>query len=158
GVLDPIRHTEDGRVLDGHHRLKLDPKAKRHVVPGSADWSDAECMAYVIRRNWQRRNFSTEQKDELRKKQKAIAHTLSDEGHKQREIAAKLGVSQSAVAKWLADNNGQEEEATFIPGNKSSLPGESVNQTKQKKLSRKQEKKAEAVAQVRAGTSRVRVA
>ena len=34
GVRDPVIIDENGVVLDGHHRLMIDPEAPTHVIPG----------------------------------------------------------------------------------------------------------------------------
>jgi transcriptional regulator with XRE-family HTH domain len=101
GVRDPVLTTEDGRVLDGHHRLKIEPDAPVRVVPGSRDWTDAECRAFVHSTNNMRRNLSPAQKSEQRGKQKRIARELKQLGRSQEEIAQLLGVKRRTVGDWL---------------------------------------------------------
>src|SRR5262245_49673176 len=76
GVKHPAEATEDGRVLDGHTRLRIRPDAPVRVVPGSAGWSDDECFAYIVRANDHRRNLSPEQKRALLKEKQSTACRL----------------------------------------------------------------------------------
>lgn len=102
GVLMPIFVDEEGQILDGRHRNKIDPKAKRIVVKGL---TDAEKQAFVFRANFTRRNLSPAQKKEALKKMKGVAVALRKEDSKkwtQRKVAAALGVAQQTVADWFA--------------------------------------------------------
>jgi len=103
GVRHPVLKTESGRVLDGNHRLKIDRKAPVEVVKGSRDWTDAQCAAYAIRVNLDRRQLSPDQRKELRRTQRKIARQLKGEGKTQREIAESMGMARQTVADWLDD-------------------------------------------------------
>jgi site-specific DNA-methyltransferase (adenine-specific) len=110
GVRHPVLVTEDGRLLGGKHRLALDPDAPRRVVPGSAGWSDAECRAFVIRCNLERRNLSPSQKKELQQRMKAVARDLRRLDPKrftQEKVALLLGVSRSTVAGWFGTSDAE---------------------------------------------------
>ena len=111
GVREPIVVDEDGEILDGHHRHKINPDAPRRVMEGL---TESEKVAFAIRSNTARRNLSFEQKKDLRNKQKETAKQLKTEDPKkytQEVLAAILGVAQGTIAKWKLF------EATNIPGN-----------------------------------------
>lgn len=105
GVRYPILVTEDGRILDGHHRHELCPDAPVRVIAGSADWSDARCRAFVIRANLERRNLSADQKKVIRQQQQTLAASLRAEGWTQESIADVLGVDRSTVTRWDGGTN-----------------------------------------------------
>ena len=102
GVLSPVVVDEEGNILDGHHRYKIDPDAPTITVPGLAH---AEQLAYVLRSNMARRNLSPEQKKELRKTAQAAALELAELGFTQQAIGDLLGVDQSTVSLWLDTTN-----------------------------------------------------
>ncbi len=113
GVLVPIFVDEDGTVLDGHNRLKIDPRAPTQQVPGSGQWTDAEKKAFVIRSNINRRNLSPTQKKEVQKTARAIAWDLrtlkTEQGrprYTQGQVATLLGVARQTVADWFRPNAG----------------------------------------------------
>lgn len=97
GVREAVVVDEVGNVLDGHHRLKIDPDASRRVVSGL---TDDEKQAFVIRANMARRNLSPSQKQELLAKQKALAGRLREAGKTQEEVAVLLGVARQTVGYW----------------------------------------------------------
>jgi len=101
GVREPIKVDENGTILDGHHRFKIDKNAPTRVVSGK---TDAEKLAFAFSMNvGTRRNMSGEQARDYRKKQQTIAVRLRDEdGHTQAKIAALLGVARETVRDWLA--------------------------------------------------------
>lgn len=101
GMRHPVEVDEDGNVLDGKHRLKIDPDAKVKVIRGL---SDAEKRAYVYRCNLARRNLSVEQRNALRKEMKATAFALREQDAKrytQKVVAATLGVDNTTVSLWF---------------------------------------------------------
>lgn len=101
GVLHPVFVDEDGNVLDGRHRLKIDPDAKRKVIRGL---TDAEKQAFVFRCNFVRRNLSPAQKDEARRKMRDVAKSLREEDAKkwtQAKVATALGIERSTVSRWF---------------------------------------------------------
>ena len=101
GVQVPIVVDENGAILDGHHRFKIDKNAPRRVVSGL---SLGEKEAYTIRANLTRRNLSLDQRREVLRKQKAIAERLrTDDPRKwtQKAVATVLGVAQQTIADWL---------------------------------------------------------
>lgn len=103
GVHDAIIVDEDGEILDGHHRHRIDKKCPRRVLKGM---SDAEKQAFVFCANFSRRNLSPSQQKDARKKMKAIAKALKAESkaNTQPVIARKLGVSQQTVSAWIMPN------------------------------------------------------
>lgn len=104
GVLYPVLVDEDGNVLDGRNRLKIDPKAPTEVVHGL---SPAEKEAFVFRANLARRNLSPDQKLEAGQKMKATAKRLREENPKkwtQKAVAEALGVAQNTVSVWFSTN------------------------------------------------------
>lgn len=103
GVRNACLATEDGRLLDGHNRLDIDPKAPVAKIPGSAEWSDAECKAFIYRCNRERRNLSPTQRKELEKREKETAKQLR-EVHPVSVVAQLLGVSRQLVSYWLGND------------------------------------------------------
>lgn len=92
---------ENDNVLDGHHRLKIDPDAPRKVIRGL---SPGEKEAFVFRTNHARRNLSGDQKRELHAKMKLTAAKLRAEDAKkwtQAKVAEALGVAQQTVSDWF---------------------------------------------------------
>jgi len=59
GVHTPIVADEDGNILDGHHRYKIDKNAPQRVLKGL---SEGEKQAFVFRANFVRRNLTPNQK------------------------------------------------------------------------------------------------
>jgi len=55
GVRDPIIIDENGVILDGHHRYKIDTNAPTIVISGL---TDLEKKAFVFNSNLTRRNLS----------------------------------------------------------------------------------------------------
>jgi len=103
GQRDPVLVDEDGNILDGHHRQKIDPKAKTRVIRGL---TEAEKKAFVFRVNFCRRNLSPTQKAKARKQMQAVAKALRQEDAKkwtQTKVAGALGVARQTVAVWLAE-------------------------------------------------------
>ncbi len=104
GVRDPIIVDEDGNVLDGHHRFRIDKKVKRRVVRGL---TEAEKKAFVYCANFNRRNLSSEQKKECHRAMKKVALELRKEDknkNTQKQVALLLGVAQPTVASWFGSN------------------------------------------------------
>lgn len=104
GVKHPVDITEDGRVLDGHYRLKVKADAPLCVIPGTQEWSDDECRAYMFRTNFRRRNLSPEQRKEQLKAAREAAlrlKSLDGERYTQEVIAGMFGVCQRTISHWL---------------------------------------------------------
>ena len=102
GIRDPILVDEDGNVLDGHHRLQIDPNAPRKVVKGLR--SDAEKKAFIFQLNFARRNLTPAQKRQLALKMRDVARALRKQDHKKytlEVVAGMLGVNSSTVSRWL---------------------------------------------------------
>jgi ParB-like chromosome segregation protein Spo0J len=98
GVRVPIVIDEDGNILDGHHRYKIDPNAPYKILSGL---SEAKKLAFIYRSNLIRRNLSFTQKDELRKSIKKVAFSLKKEGLTEIEIAGLLGTARSTINGWI---------------------------------------------------------
>ena len=138
GVYSPILIDDDGAILDGHHRFKIDPQAPVRVVPGL---SQAEKKAFVYRSNLERRNLSPDQRTEVMKGAKATAFELRSEDEKkwtQAAVAALLGVTQKTVSLWFTTNG-------------HDIPGYNVSPDARVKVSPKA--KVAAVAEVLGGGS-----
>lgn len=99
GVRAAVFVDEEGDVLDGHHRLTIEPKAPRKVIKGL---SPGEKEAFVFRSNFARRNMSDEQKASIRARMKETALILKGEGKTQADIGDLLGVAQNTVSVWFA--------------------------------------------------------
>jgi len=119
GVLDCCKATQDGRLLDGHARRSIDPNAPIVLIPGSHDWSDEECHAYIFRHNNARRNLSPDQRREMRESMRKTALALRQKDPKkytQEVLAQMLGVDQSTIARWTDDVSiMQLHNANIIP-------------------------------------------
>lgn len=105
GVRHKVEVDEDGNVLDGHNRLAIEPNAQTVVVRGL---SEPEKHAYVMRTNSARRNLSPEQMAAVRAKQREVANKLRESDPKkwtQKRVAATVGVTRQAVAKWWDTSN-----------------------------------------------------
>jgi transcriptional regulator with XRE-family HTH domain len=148
GVRDPVWEDEDGNVLDGNHRLKIDPNAPRRVIKGL---TPAEKEAFVFRVNMTRRNMTRDQKREAHKKMKATAVKLRQEDKKkwtQAKVAAALGVSQQTVSDWFP-----KATTDTGSGNGCKPPPRPDARTRLNAAA-----KRDAVAQVKAGKSQAQVA
>lgn len=93
GVLVPVEFDEDGAVLDGHHRLAVweELRAAGIEVPPyprvvRTGLSEADKVAHVLALNLARRHLSREERA-------ATADRLRDQGWKNTDIAARLGVT-----------------------------------------------------------------
>jgi ParB-like chromosome segregation protein Spo0J len=110
GVLSPVVIDEDGNILDGHHRYKIDPTAPTTTI---AELSEVEKLAYIYRSNFARRNLSPEQKARKHKQMKEVARRLNDEGRTQEEIGALLGVAQNTASVWLNNISNINDDNTY---------------------------------------------
>jgi len=147
GIRDPVIEDEEGTILDGHNRVKIDPKAPRRVIKGL---SPAEKEAFVFRCNFMRRNLSPDQKREVKKRMKETAKKLREEDAKkwtQAKVAEALGVEQNTVSRWLDDNKSN------IRSDKANNPAPPDARVKLNKAA-----KEVAVQQVKAGKTQAQVA
>ena len=60
GSLYPIPLSKDGKIVDGFHRLEVDPNWPTHTL-GSIDTEEKVLIARPVA-NWQRRKISAEEK------------------------------------------------------------------------------------------------
>lgn len=133
GVREPLTVTTDGTVLDGHNRLrivneipevdrlKLEEETGRPIIPEPVVRddlvTDAQCSAFIIRININRRQMSGEQINTIRERQKKIAIHLNKVEHKsQTEIQRLIGVPQCTISKWL-----NAEDVSDIHVNKANI-------------------------------------
>lgn len=103
GPKQKVELDENGNVLDGHHRLKIDPNWPTVVIRGL---TDAEKEAHVLRSNSIRRNLSPEQEAEVRARKKETAFKLREQDAKkwtQKAVAEVLGVAQNTVSTWFSN-------------------------------------------------------
>ena len=98
GVRDRVLVSEQDEVLDGHHRLKIDPSAPTAVVVGSGKWSVAQKEAFIFRTSQARRSLSPEQVLDIIK---PIILALQKEGKTQSQIGQMLGIDQATVSRWV---------------------------------------------------------
>jgi hypothetical protein len=115
GVQDAGWMTEDGRVLDGHNRLAVDPKTPLRVVPGSKDWTDAECVGWILGHADGRRNLSPDQKRDVLERKKQTAAELRTQDPRrftQQVIGRLLGVGRETVRDWFTTNGGSANGGT----------------------------------------------
>jgi len=124
GVLSDVLHDEDGNVLDGHNRLKIDPSAPTQVIKGL---SEGEKEAFVFRCNNARRNLSQSQQTEVRRKMQATAKRLREENPKhwtQKRVSEVLGVGQQTVSDWFqaGTNTGSGNTSKPKPDARTKVP------------------------------------
>ena len=103
GVRDPVLIDEDGNILDGHHRYKIDKNAPTRVINGLT--SDEHKRAFVIGCNFKRRNLSPSQKTEQLKTNKKLAAKLKKQDARHwtyKRIGELFGVSKQAVGLWFS--------------------------------------------------------
>lgn len=94
GVQVPVEYDEDGKILDGHHRVRA------CLELGIKDWprvirvglSEEEKIEHILALNLARRHLTREQRRELVLK-------LRQQGWSLRRIAQALGVSRDTVHK-----------------------------------------------------------
>ena len=102
GVLVPVAVTQDGEVLDGHHRKRIaqDLGVEFDVtVIDVADEDEAREIAVTL--NADRRQLDPERRREV------VAH-LRQNGHSYRAIGEALGVSHPTVMKDAAESGGND--------------------------------------------------
>lgn len=98
GVRVPVELDADGRVLDGHHRLRaaaelgLDPEAVPLVVRD--ELSEEEALEYVLELNLDRRHLTPEQR-------RKVAAELREHGWSLRRIGARVGVHHETIRRDL---------------------------------------------------------
>lgn len=122
GVREPVLATEDGRLVDGHHRYGITRDVRVAVVPGSAGWSDAQCRAHAIKANLDRRNLSPDQRRAVRDEQRRIAARLRSDGWAQAQVAALLGLARQTVAAWEDATNANNSNGC-VPDCRVKIPG-----------------------------------
>lgn len=105
GVRVPIVVDENGYILDGMHRFKIDKNAPYHVIGGL---TEPEKLAFTIRASFVTRNMSPAQKKEVTKNAKRVAKQLRelDKTWTQKRIAETLGVARETVRDWFMPNGG----------------------------------------------------
>jgi len=110
GVEVPVVVSEDGTVLDGHHRLAVNPQAPRRVLAGLKTEPEKRAAAYRL--NLARRHLTAEQRAKVLTGMKAAARALNREGKTQDQAAALLGVSRETVRNWFGPvSNGRVAKA-----------------------------------------------
>lgn len=125
GVKHPVEATEDGRLLDGHHRRMVCPDAPTRFVPGSAAWDDEECYAYIFRTNFHRRSLSPEQKREQISRVREIVRTFREtDPHRYTEavLAEMFGVARRTVSDWVTTNGGSAISCHPVPDARVKVP------------------------------------
>ena len=153
GVRDPIAIDEEGNVLDGHNRLRIAPDAPTRTIAGL---TPAEKRAFVFAANFARRNLSPDQKREATRRMKEVASALREENpskNTQTTVAARLGVHQSTVARWLEDEarSNMQPHIASKPITEAPIPDARVKVSqKAKPLIAERVKSGETQAQVAA--------
>ena len=94
GVLVPVIRDQQGRIIDGHHRVRIAGEEGVGIADDIIITVDSEDEAREIARtlNSDRRHLSEEQRRE-------VVAELRREGHSYRAIGGALGVSEGAVRK-----------------------------------------------------------
>ena len=107
GVRVPIEVCEEtGVLLDGHHRLSIAQElgVDCPTVKVAGLSSDEERAAYQLRVNLVRRHLSPDQRQDVSRSQRAIAHSLRTQGWSQQRVADLLGVARQTVSDWDSMN------------------------------------------------------
>ncbi len=146
GPKQKVEVDEDGNVLDGHHRLKIDPDWPVLVVKGL---SESEKRAHVLRSSSVHRNLSPEQEAEVRQRKREVAFRLRDEDPKrwtQKRVADVLGVGQQTVSDWFISTTGSGNPNK--PDARISLPREARDEIVQRVLSGEGQAKVAAEAKI----------
>jgi ParB-like chromosome segregation protein Spo0J len=116
GVLVPVVRDQTGRVLDGHHRVRLAEELgvsyEAHVRE-VADDDEAQEIARTL--NADRRHLTEEQR-------RPVVKALAEEGHSRRAIGRALGVSHDTVRR---DLQSQVDDAVHLPERVEGQDGKS---------------------------------
>jgi transposase-like protein len=97
GVLVPVIRDQQGRIIDGHHRVRIAAEEGIDIADDIVITVDSEDEAREIARtlNSDRRHLTEEQR-------RAVVADLRSEGHSLRAIAGALGVDKKQVQRDLA--------------------------------------------------------
>ncbi len=158
GIRIPIVVDEDGNILDGFHRFKIDAKAPRKVLRGL---TEAEKMAFVFEANLTRRNLSVNQKKEAAKEMRKIANALRKENPKkntQAKVAARLGVGQQTISDWWQSTRKRKTTTTTGAGNRRTPDKQETSKRPDAKVKINPKDRPIIFARVEAGESQSQVA
>ena len=97
GVDTAILVDENGNILDGHTRQRIEPDCQFEIIKCLG--SDDHKRAYAFRKNYQRRHLNKKDRDRYRNNMKDTAIRLTKD-HSQRDVAAMLGLSQPTISNW----------------------------------------------------------
>ena len=118
GVQVPITVTEDGRIVDGHHRDEIASKHNLHCPRVTATGSEEELRGLAFSLNLNRRHLNREQRRAL------IAESLrADPGLSNREHARRTGASDKTVQAVRADEEANAEIPHYAPGDRVEASG-----------------------------------
>lgn len=108
GVQVPITVTEDGRIVDGHHRDEIARKHNLHCPRVTATGSEEELRGLAFSLNLNRRHLNREQRRAL------IAESLrADPELSNREHARRTGVTDKTVGVVRSELEGSAEIPHF---------------------------------------------
>lgn len=93
GVQVPITVTEDGRIVDGHHRDEIARKHQLHCPRVTATGSEDELQGLAFSLNLNRRHLNREQRRELIAESLRLAPQMSNREHARRTGASKTTVN-----------------------------------------------------------------
>ena len=102
GVLVPIEFDEEGKVLDGHHRIKVCRELGIDEYPRITREfkNEEEKQAHVWAVNIARRQLSSEQLKRIRNEQKKLAIEMRKNGLSQEAVSVLLRVPRRTVRRW----------------------------------------------------------
>lgn len=102
GIVVPVVKDQHGRIIDGHHRVRLaDELGISYSEQVREVASDEEALALAITLNADRRQVSSRQRRE-------IVASLRREGHSQRAIADAVGASRTTIRRDIEAQVGRE--------------------------------------------------
>lgn len=96
GQIYPVIKDENGTILDGYHRKRVDPDWKEVTIPIS---DELESLRIRVHLNDLRRSIPSEEKQEWIKLARELLQKRGFKGT-QKEIAAALGLTQAWVSKY----------------------------------------------------------
>lgn len=128
GVRIPIVKDQDGNTIDGHHREAIAAELGLDCpVEVRTYGSELARMADALALNLARRNLTSEQRAEVRKRQIEVYLELRESGLTQAQAAAMVGSSKSTGADWESNvSNSGPGKAYKPPDRREKLTKEDI--------------------------------
>lgn len=114
GALYPVLRDAHGNVIDGFHRLKVDPKWPSIKLDHVMD--PVQLTMSRLAANWQRRTLSVKEKREALE----FIHTCT--GWTAKEIAEKMGMSYRTIVRYIPEE-AKNKKMQELASERRALPG-----------------------------------